>query len=108
MRFLGEKEDCPTDQLLVYLVRVQLILNKVIAAASTDNYLCGEAGQRLPQDLYMQMFKSQLEELRMSIPPDLQSNGTYPLVSVCLTNRLTLDRNIKATHPECIRLHSRA
>jgi hypothetical protein len=73
LRLLEEKKDYPTDHLLVYLVRVQLICNK--GAASTWNDIFGGVGTRVPADFYVETLKSQLDDLDRSIPLELKSNG---------------------------------
>jgi hypothetical protein len=60
----------PTDSLLVYLVRLQLICNK----ASAINWNLGEAEYKAPNDFYMKAFRSQLKQFKQSIPPELESN----------------------------------
>lgn len=74
LRLLEEKNDSPTDGLLVYIVRVQLICNDVAAVPWNDAF--GSTGSGVPQDFYVKTFTSQLEELRRAIPPELESNGT--------------------------------
>lgn len=73
LRLLEEKKDYPTDNLLVYLVRVQLICNQ--GAASTWNDIFGAVETRVPADFYVKTLKSQLDDLDRSIPPELKSNG---------------------------------
>jgi hypothetical protein len=73
LRLLEEKKEYPTDSLLVYLSRVQLICNK--GGTSTINDLFGDTEMRIPADLYIKTLKSQLNNLEQSIPPELKSNG---------------------------------
>ena len=75
LRLLEEKKDYPTDNLLVYLVRVQLICNQ--GAASTWNDIFGAVETRVPADFYVKTLKSQLDNLDRSIPPELKSNGIF-------------------------------
>lgn len=75
MQILEEKRDFPTDLLLVYLVRVQVICNKIAAAPWNDTF--GILSTKVPSDFYTKALKSQLEDLKRSIPVELQSNGNY-------------------------------
>lgn len=73
LRLLEDKKEYSTDELLVYLTRVQLICNK--GAASTINDLFGDADMRIPVDMYIKTLKAQLDDLEHSIPPELKPNG---------------------------------
>jgi hypothetical protein len=75
LRLLAENKDCPTDQLLVYLVKVQLICNKVASTAWTDDATVGDGDKRLPAEFYLQIFKSELEEVKRAMPSELKTNG---------------------------------
>jgi hypothetical protein len=79
LRVLEEEKDYPTDLLLVYLVRVQLICNK--GASSTWDDIFGDSAAQVPPNFYAKTLKSQLDDLERSIPPELKSNGipTPPL-----------------------------
>ncbi|KAF2669709.1 hypothetical protein BT63DRAFT_425385 [Microthyrium microscopicum] len=68
---LSEAKEYTTDEFLVYLVRVQQICDK---AMSTDVSAVG-----VPQDVYVQIYQSQIEELKRSIPEHLQSNQILQL-----------------------------
>lgn len=76
---LKEHRDCPTDELLFYLVRVQLICDRVATVACTDTSPISYRGSRLSQDFYVHTFTAQLEELKRYIPPELKSNVTLQL-----------------------------
>jgi hypothetical protein len=73
LHLLEEKKEYPTDVVLVYLTRVQLICNKGVT--STINDLFGDAEMRVPADFYVKSLKLQLGELERSVPPELNSNG---------------------------------
>lgn len=75
LHLLEEKKDYPTDDLLVHLVRVQLICNK--ASSLTWNDAVGDAEAGILTDLYVKTLKSQLDNLVHSIPPELKSNGIF-------------------------------
>jgi hypothetical protein len=87
---LSEAKEYATDELLVYLVRVQLLCDRVIGA---DNPLVV-----VPQDVYVQMFQSQMEELQKSIPESLQSNSISTPSLDILWGRLTLVTGILQLH----------
>ena len=65
---LEEKKESPTDDLLVALVRVQLICNR--AATSIRNDIFGA-----PADFHADTMKLQLDDLQCYIPLGLKSNG---------------------------------
>jgi hypothetical protein len=73
LRLLEEEKEYPTDVLLVYLTRVQLICNK--GGASTINDLFGDAEMSVPADFYIKSLRLQLDELGRSVPPELNSNS---------------------------------
>lgn len=77
LKVLEEEKDCPTDELLVRLVRVQLICNRGSALAWND--VLGDADVGVPTDLYVKSLKLQLENLEHSVPQELNSYGTCPL-----------------------------
>jgi hypothetical protein len=73
LRLLEDKKEYPTDELLVYLTRVQLICNK--GSSTTINDLFCDADMGVPADFYVKTLKSQLDSIEQSIPPGLESNG---------------------------------
>lgn len=73
LRLLEEMREYPTDLLLVYLVRIQLIHNKVARAPWNDNL--GDAAARLPPEFYLKALQSQFDDLKRSVPPEIQTNG---------------------------------
>ena len=75
LHVLEEEKDCSTDDLLVYLVRVQLICNK--GSALAVNEVLGDADVGVPTELYVKTLKLQLDNLERSIPQELKSNGTH-------------------------------
>lgn len=75
LHLLEEKQEYPTDGLLVCLVRVQLICNK--GGALTWNDVPGYAEMEGPTDLYVKTLKMQLENLERCLPGELKSNGIY-------------------------------
>lgn len=81
MRWTSYLEECitllvdvkqyPTDSLLVYLTKVQLIDNQAVDSAS--DYLTGDA-KILPAGMFTKILTSQLDEYKSSIPAELHSN----------------------------------
>jgi hypothetical protein len=67
---IAEKLEFPTDSSLIYLVRLQLLCNKVavINWKSTP----------VPQSFYVKTLQSELENLKRSMSSCLESNGTLP------------------------------
>ena len=74
---LLETQEYPTDRLLVSLVRVQQICNKSMQAVSNEANSTYNAKSVMDQEFYVQILKSQLEEIKISLSPDLKSNGIY-------------------------------
>jgi len=81
LRLLEEKAQ-PTDDLLVYLVRVQLICNQ--GSTLTWNDVLGDVEVGIPTDLYIKTLKSQLDNLENSIPQLLKANGMFLFLSSLL------------------------
>ena len=77
LRLLHERREYPTDELFVYLVRVQLICNKSMQIAVNDTDPICNAKSGADQEVYAQVLRSQLEELRFSLSPELISNGIH-------------------------------
>lgn len=109
LRLLEDCKEYPSDDLLVYLTRVQLICNK--GSLTTFNDLFGDVEMRTPADLYMKTLRSQLDDLVHSIPTQLKSNGKPWLIfssSDIISNRniATLQLHIFNTtlsiHERCL------
>ena len=91
MSILEESKDFPTDELLIYLVRLQLIRNKAASVAWEHMGPAGDEDNRVPQRFYFQALNSQLEQFKRSIPPALRSNGNHnPEPSWFFSGSLTL------------------
>jgi hypothetical protein len=72
-----------TDELLGFLIRVQLICNGIHANIWNECYPAMHATQRLPRAYQAQLHKMQLDELKRSIPAHLQDNGKrFPLFGI--------------------------
>jgi hypothetical protein len=82
LHLLEEKKEYPTDELLVYLVRAQLICNK--GGALTWNDPFGDAEMRIPADFYVKTLKSQMDDLERFMPRDLKSNRIFRFLPPCL------------------------
>ncbi len=82
LRLLEEKREYPTDLLLVYLVRVQLISNKLACAPWNDTF--GDAMTKFPPEFYLKALQSQLDDLKRNIPPELQTNSKSYFLSQLL------------------------
>lgn len=83
LRLLDETKEASTDDLLVQLVRIQLLRNKVStvqwnhACPSIDmkRHSCGPVSiDSFTQDFFIPEFNYQLEELKRSIPSHLKNN----------------------------------
>lgn len=72
LQLLEKTKEYPTDTLLVFLTRLQLIKNAVSRDAS-DNFPSGIASP--PSEIYFKSLQSQLEELKRNIPPELDGNS---------------------------------
>jgi len=97
LRQLEKTREYPTDLLLVYLVRAQLISNE--ASRSPWNDTLGDATANSLPDLYLKALKSQLDDLKRSVPPELQANGSSLFVSQLL------QKNLLTHLPETLQLH---
>jgi len=75
LRLLEEEKAQPTDDLLVHIVRVQLICNK--GSTLTWNDVLGDVEVGIPTGLYVKTLKSQLDNLENSIPQVLKANGIF-------------------------------
>ncbi len=97
LRLLEEKKEYPTDELLVYLTRVQLICNKGSSTTINDLFCDAEIG--VPADFYVKTLKSQLDNVEQSIPPGLRSNGNtcsvFPSLQI-----LMYSSYIETPHPQ--------
>lgn len=72
LQLLEKTREHPTDVLLVFLTRLQLIKNAV--SRDTSDNLGGEMSSP-PSELYFKSLQSQLEELKRKVPPELDGNG---------------------------------
>lgn len=74
LQLLEKTREHPTDTLLVFLTRLQLIKNAVFR--DTSDNLCGGIATP-PSEIYFKSLQSQLEELKRNIPPELDGNSKH-------------------------------
>ena len=72
---LAETRECLNDVLLAYLVRLQLLNEKIYKSAWHDELLDAKSSVRAPVAFYIQALRAQLDEIKRSIPSELQQNG---------------------------------
>jgi hypothetical protein len=82
LRILEERKEYPTDTLLVYCVRLQLINERVAQAPWNDSY--GGAPSTRLAEFHLNALQSQLETVKQRIPVELQSNSRFPTLSFAL------------------------
>ncbi|KAI1384343.1 uncharacterized protein F4822DRAFT_419463 [Hypoxylon trugodes] len=76
VRELEAEGEYETDSLLVNLVRIQHLSERIAQLRCKDNTADDLAGAtRAPTSVYSSMFYTELERLRVSLPPKLASNG---------------------------------
>ena len=75
MAVLEEKKECPTDTLLIHMVKSQLIVEKVGQAPWHDGHDSATRSAKTPAVFYLNAMQAQIEELKVNIPPDIQRNG---------------------------------
>ncbi|KFY32522.1 hypothetical protein V493_00112 [Pseudogymnoascus sp. VKM F-4281 (FW-2241)] len=90
LQLLEKTREHPTDILLVFLTRLQLIKNAVSRDMS-DNLCSGIASP--PSEIYFKSLQSQLEELKQNIPPELDGN-----ISV----QLNIHHTVLTLHEHCL------
>jgi hypothetical protein len=78
LKVLEEAKESPTDQLLVYLTRIQLICNTVITEVNSS----GDSQTTLPTEIFIETIKSKFDNLRLSIPRELSSNSKHGLIII--------------------------
>ncbi|KFZ09540.1 hypothetical protein V502_08683 [Pseudogymnoascus sp. VKM F-4520 (FW-2644)] len=71
LQLLEKTREHPTDILLVFLTRLQLIKNAV--SRDTSDTLCSEMASP-PSEIYFKSLQSQLEELKRNVSPELSGN----------------------------------
>jgi len=72
LQMLAQKQECPTDEILVQQVKLQLIMEKVGQTPWYDKDIEHAEFGRAPRAFYLMALQSQLQEVRRKIPSELQ------------------------------------
>ena len=72
---LEEEKECPTDTLLVHLVKLQLIVEKVGQAPWHDGYDSTTRSAMTPAVFYVNAMQAQLQEVKANITHDNKTNS---------------------------------
>jgi hypothetical protein len=85
LRVITLSKSCPTDEVFVSQVRLQLLKQRADYVRQQDERYCARTGTThvaasTPRFLYLKTLRTQLHELRSSFPPDLQQIGRWFLV----------------------------
>jgi hypothetical protein len=78
LQTLAKKQECPTDEVLVQPVRLQLIVEKVAQAPWHDGEIETAELIRAPPAFYLKALQSQLQEVKRKLSPESQRNGKLP------------------------------
>lgn len=72
---LTEKEEHPTDTLLIHLVKLQLIVEKVGHGSWQEEHDHVIGSSRTPPIFYLKALQAQLQDVKATIPSRIQANG---------------------------------
>ena len=72
---LGEKDEHPTDPLLIHLVKLQLLVEKAGQAPWHEERDDPNGSVRVPPIFYLKALQAQLQDFKTRIPPVIQGNG---------------------------------
>ena len=75
MTVLAEKEEHPTDMLLIQLVKLQLIVEKVGHGPWHEEHDHVIGSSRAPPIFYLKALQGQLQEVKATVPPGIQADG---------------------------------
>lgn len=75
LELLGETKELPSDELLYYLIRAQLICNSLRNDGWHSMY--HSSTERIPRAQHMHLHRMQLDDLKRSIPSHIKENGEY-------------------------------
>jgi hypothetical protein len=75
LQTLTEKQECPTDEVLVQQVRLQLIVDKVAQPPWHDGEIENAEPIRAPAAFYLKALQSQLQGEKSKLTPESQLNG---------------------------------
>lgn len=86
---LQQEKENPQDEILVTLVRIQLVADKAY------NLQRDEEKNSAPTAFYVKSLQSQLNTVKQQIPPHLQQHRRFPSVlsSALITNDLSSKRS---------------
>lgn len=85
LQTLVERQEWPGDEVLVYQVRLQLIIEKVIRTKWDDENI---ETVKMPPAFYLKALQSELQEVWRRVSPELQDNGMpyYNVTRIYNTN----------------------
>ena len=72
---LGGNGECPTDNLLVQTVRLQLITEKTAYGPWQDMAKEANSAMKIPISFFIKALQTDFDDFRQSIPDELQQNG---------------------------------
>lgn len=75
LRELEEQPEWPGDEVLVHLVRMQLVIEKATLLDWYETCLDLEQPSRTPPTFYVQSLLAQLQRVWAGLPPRLHGNG---------------------------------
>lgn len=80
LRVITLRKSCPTNEVFVFQVRLQLLKQRADYVRQQDEIDCARTGTAhvaasAPRFLYLKTLRTQLHELISSIPPDLHQIG---------------------------------
>lgn len=102
LAILMEAKECPEDELLVSLVKIQLVMDKV--------YHLRRDGDKTPSVLYTKAFQFQLESVKEQIPQHLKLDSEFANIDH-LANSVMLiqfNRSDTVVPGQCGARHSRS
>lgn len=99
---LMEAKECPEDELLVSLVKIQLVMDKVY-------HLRRDGDNKTPSVFYTKAFQSQLECVKEQIPQHLKQDSEFTNVDHLKSLTLTqFNRSDTVVPGQCGTRHSRS
>ncbi|KAJ5227234.1 uncharacterized protein N7469_007240 [Penicillium citrinum] len=102
LQILMDAKECPEDELLVTLVKIQLVMDKV------HHYRRDSDGQS-PSLMYIKSFQAQLESVRSQIPQNLKQQNTvllYTSMAEFVIHETVMKDMSTPSSPELHRLES--
>ena len=77
LQVLDESLECPTDEILVQQVRLQLVVEKATQVTLNDKHM------RAPLSFYIQALHSQFQDIKDRLPFQSQRNGEQLSLIIC-------------------------